>query len=777
MTNRLAETTSPYLLQHQHNPVHWQPWGPEAFEAARERDVPIFLSVGYSTCYWCHVMERESFEDEATARVMNENFVNIKVDREEHPEVDDVYMAATQIMTGRGGWPMSVFLEPDSLKPFYCGTYYPAEPRMGMPSFKQVLGGISSAWKEKRDQIGEQADRLAAAVTEHLSGRDEAMSVELEQVRSAAGALLQMHDETNGGFGGAPKFPQPVYLELLLDAHRVAGDEQTRSSIERVSRFTLDRMAIGGLFDHVGGGFHRYCVDATWTVPHFEKMLYDNAQLASLYARAATRFNDDSYRRTVRRTLEYVRREMTDPAGGFYSAQDAEVDGREGLNYLWTPEQIKELLGEEDAALALDVYGLSSGTNFQDPHHPEDGPKNVLRLSARPAKVAQERGMSTSELLDRLDAINAELYEAREHREQPGTDDKVLAGWNGLMIAAMADGSPALDDPAFADSGERAAAFILQTMRSEDGRLKRVYRRGEVGRSAVLEDYAYLIHGLLALHEVGRGDGRWLDAAKDLAHVCEEDFADPEGGYFDVAEDRSELFVRGRSTYDGAVPSATSVMLHDLVTLAQIEPDGPWLDRAIGTAKSVSAAMAQQPVTTANSTRAVLRLVRMGERVAQRLEFGGGAPAGEALVAMPAPVSVYADRERVAVSDESPAELNLVIQIEEGWHILSADPAPEGADLPPGLVPLRVGLVSGSGVAVYADYPEGASYGAGFLPESAPEIRVHQGTVELRVAVEKAEGVGAGEGRPILGVTFQACSETDCLEPRTVELDVAVDIE
>ncbi|MEL6797226.1 MAG: thioredoxin domain-containing protein, partial [Planctomycetota bacterium] len=367
-TNRLIHSTSPYLLQHAHNPVDWYPWGDEAFAAARQRGVPIFLSIGYSTCYWCHVMERESFESEATAAVMNERFVCVKLDREERPDVDDVYMTATQAMTGRGGWPMSVFLEPESLKPYYCGTYFPPTPRHGMPSFEQLLIGMSDAWAERSDDVVLQANRLGEAVAEQLVSRDQPVMIGAEQVQQAVGTLLKIADMQHGGFAGAPKFPQPAYIDFLLEV-RDASDEPTRQAIDRVVTLTLDQMIMGGIHDHVGGGFHRYSVDAFWTVPHFEKMLYDNGQLAATYARAARIYGNADYRRAATRTCDYIIREMTSPDGGFFSAQDAEVDSREGLNYLWTPDEVRAVLSAADADFAIERFGLDAGTNFQDPHH------------------------------------------------------------------------------------------------------------------------------------------------------------------------------------------------------------------------------------------------------------------------------------------------------------------------------------------------------------------------------------------------------------------------
>ncbi len=776
MPNALAHATSPYLLQHAHNPVDWREWGPQAFAVARERGLPIFLSIGYSTCYWCHVMERESFESEDIARLMNDRFIPIKVDREERPDIDDIYMAATQIMTGRGGWPMSVFLEPETLKPFYTGTYFPPEPRHGIPSFPQVLQGLSGAWNDRRGEVLQQAEKLAGEVSAYLAAEREPVAVGERQIGQAVGALLQMHDTTDGGFGGAPKFPQPVYLDFLLEVAD-AADETTRNAIDTALTRTLDRMAIGGLFDQAGGGFHRYCVDKTWTVPHFEKMLYDNAQLASVYCRAAAVYNDPFYARIARRTLDYVLREMTDDTGRFFSAQDAEVAGHEGLNYLWTKAEVDSLLDDELYVLAKELYDLDH-PNFQDPHHPGDAPKAVLRLADRPDKLAQKHRLSEAEFVTRLGAINDALLAARRDRVQPHTDDKTLAAWTGMMIVALLDGYALLGEERYADAAQKAGDFVLAHMRAEGGLLVRAWRDGKSSGPGVLEDHACVLRALLALHTAGLGDGKYREAARELAEVTHGHFADAEGVYHDTTEAGADTFVRPRTFYDGATPSGASTMLNALVSFARADAQGPWLDRAVALTRALSAPIADQPVSAINATRALLRLLQIDPKLAQKLAEN----AREAEV-MPdkrrqaQPVEVYADTERVTVTSDQPGEVNLVIRVAEGYHIFAAEPALAKAmplDAVKNLIPLRVGLVSGQGVAVYADYPEGEPYGKELIGED--DLRVHTDTIELRVALEKADGVGPTPGNPILGITVQACTETECLEPQTFELDVAIDV-
>ncbi len=783
--NHLAGQTSPYLLQHVHNPVDWWPWGEAAFAEARRRNVPIFLSIGYSTCYWCHVMERESFENAAIAKLMNERFVCIKVDREERPDVDDLYMTATQLMTHHGGWPMSCFLEPATLKPFWCGTYFPPEPRGQMAGFPQVLQGLSIAWKDQHAEIVEQAAAVAEAVGEQLAHAAEPVAVGLEQVSSAAHHLLRMFDRVHGGFGAAPKFPQPVFLELLLDVRDSAGGDATRQAVDEALKLTLDKMACGGMNDQAGGGFHRYSVDELWLVPHFEKMLYDNAQLAAVYARAGQTYQDDFYTRTARRTLDYVLREMTSPEGGFYSAQDAEVDGREGLNYLWNTDEIRAAIPDKaDADFAIDVYGLRDGPNFRDPHQPDSPAANILFLADRPEKLAAARGLTLPDFLTRLDRTNTALYDARAKRKQPRLDDKVLLGWNGLMVGAMARAGLLLREERYVKAAAKAADFAFAKMRDDRGDLLRSYRAGRAATPAFLEDYAFLIDGLLALHEVDAKTG-WLKGglsapaalaqARGLARRATELFGDALAGFFDTRESQSDLFVRARSTSDGAIPAGSSVMLHNLIELHERTGDAAYLDSAIGCLRSLSAAAAHSPVSTANTTRAVLRLIAAGQMVADRLAAfsiapspaaGGGGGRGsarpEGVSLRTTPVEVLSNTDRIQVGKDHPAELHLHIRIKDGYHLTAADPGPGGKDL----IPLRVGIVHGTGIAVYADYPAGEKYG------KEGELRVYKGSVEFRVAVERQ---GEWTGRPLLSVTFQACTETECLLPVTVELDVAVD--
>jgi uncharacterized protein YyaL (SSP411 family) len=750
-TNRLIHETSPYLLQHAHNPVDWYAWGPEAFAAARAADKPIFLSVGYSTCYWCHVMERESFESEATAALMNKHFICIKVDREERPDVDDIYMTATRIFSqGGGGWPMSVFLEPRTLKPFLAGTYFPPRDgpqRIGFPS---LLQRVAEAWANQRGGIDQQADQIAELVVRQLSASARPQPVGRDLVDQAVTMLLGIYDARDAGFGaGGNKFPMPAYLDLLMAA------AWQRADVRNAVLHTLDRMALGGMYDQIGGGFHRYSTDTKWLVPHFEKMLYDNGQLASTYAAAYERTGDVWYAEIVRETLDYVLREMTDPAGGFFSAQDAEVNTREGGNYIWVADEVRAVLADADMSddidVALDVYGFSQGTNFQDPHHPEDAPTNVVYLRDRPERLAEQHALTPEAFNERLVRINAALLAVRDTRDQPGTDDKVLAAWNGLMIAGMADGGRVLDEPRYVDAARRAAEFVLAGMRDDEGGLLRTYRSGTAKVAAFLEDYALVIRGLLVLHRA-TGESRWLEAAQELAREARKRFWDQGNAtYYDTLPGQDDLFVRTRNTYDGAVPCGNSIMLNNLLDLHELTGADAWLDEAETMLGGLSGAMAASPVSTALAT---LALARMAETYPQRVT---GSAAAARAPAGPRPVTVEASAERVEVPAGTTATVELTLRIGKGYHINAHEPGQ------PNLIGVSVQIVGADGLVARADYAEGELYEG--------EIRIHRGTVTVPVHLERT---GAVSGEPKLAVTYQVCTDRVCLAPTTETLPVEI---
>jgi hypothetical protein len=549
MPNRLASATSPYLLQHADNPVDWYPWGEEALEKAKDENKPIFLSIGYSACHWCHVMAHESFEDEQVAATLNEHFVSIKVDREERPDLDRIYMSAVQAITGRGGWPMSVFLTPDG-QPFYGGTYFPPTPRYGMPAFTEMLLAVVDAWQNRRQEIMESGHRLVAAIERQSAMREDAKHADLkrETLASAFQNLLKRFDHVHGGWGDAPKFPQPMALEFLLRYHHTTGDPQARHMVF----LTLKAMAYGGMYDQLGGGFHRYSVDDRWLAPHFEKMLYDNALLARVYLHAWQVTGDPFYRTITEEILDYVIREMTGLEGGFYSTQDADSEGQEGKFFLWTAAEIRDLLGAEADAF-MDAYSVTERGNFEN--------RNILELVGgvkQRAKLAKAR---------------YKLLATRERRVHPGRDEKVLTSWNGLMLAAFAEAARALKRDDYRRIAERNADFLLRELGTPNGRLHHTWKAGIAKVNGYLEDYTHLIEGLLELYQT-TFESRWYLAARELAEGMIEHFSAPDGGFFDTSDDHENLITRPRELQDNAVPSGNAMAATVLLRLAglAVEP-------------------------------------------------------------------------------------------------------------------------------------------------------------------------------------------------------------
>ncbi len=573
-TNRLVDSTSPYLLQHAHNPVDWYPWGEEALKAAQDQGKPIFLSIGYSACHWCHVMERESFESEEVAAIMNKHFINVKVDREERPDLDEVYMSAVQTMTGRGGWPMSVFLTPDRM-PFYGGSYYPPEDRYGLPGFKTVLNSIIGAWSEDPERVRQTAQQL----TDHLRQQNAqaAASAELPKASLLDGAARELQfsfDEAEGGFGPAPKFPPSAAIRLLLRRAAATGKDKPRE----MATHTLNKMMHGGLFDQLGGGFHRYSVDGFWLVPHFEKMLYDNALLVPAYLEAYALTGEEPFRQTAVDTLEYVLRDMRDKDGGFYSSEDADSEGQEGKFYVWTHKEIMGLLGAEEGELFCAFYGVLPKGNFES-HEAYHKGTNILHVTESLEELARAHKSTPDTVAKRLAQSRARLLTERDTRVRPGRDEKVITAWNGLMITAFARASKALNEPRYAEAAEEAAQF-LRTHMMKDGVLLRAYRNGVAHTHAFLEDYAFTVNAFLDVREA-TGKPEWLEAAQHLMKTCEERFWDPEGGAFFRAEaGREDLIVRTKPMYDGAEPSGNSGTALALVRLARLTKDDTYRARA-----------------------------------------------------------------------------------------------------------------------------------------------------------------------------------------------------
>ncbi len=585
MPNRLAAETSPYLQQHRDNPVDWWPWGEEAFAEARRLDRPVLLSVGYSACHWCHVMAHESFENPEIAALMNRLFVNVKVDREERPDVDSIYMQAVQAMTGRGGWPMTMFLTPRGV-PYFGGTYFPPEDRHGMRGFPYVLQAAADAYHTQKEDVARVGEQLRQALTPpRLRAGDDDLQPQL--VEQAVASLVEMTDRRHGGFGGAPKFPHPANLDLLLRHHAVSGDAAALDA----ALLTLDRMARGGIYDHVGGGFHRYSVDAQWAVPHFEKMLYDNAQLAPVYLHAHQLTGEARWRRVCDETLDYVVREMRLPEGGFASTQDADSEGEEGRFFVWTPEQLTEVLGEDDGTLAARVFGVSPAGNF------EHG-TTVLSLPYPVEQVALSLGEDAGALQQRIDGIRRRLHEAREHRVHPGRDGKVITSWNAMMLGAFAEAGAALGRDDYVQVASRCAEFLLANLQ-HDGVLLRTWKDGTAKITGFLEDSAFLADALLTLYEA-TGEPRWFSEAQRLAEDMLRRFHDPVAGFYDTAIDAEPLLVRPRTLDDNAVPAGQSIAAHAMLRLYALTGTQRWYDAARAVVAPLAPAIARSVLGLGN---------------------------------------------------------------------------------------------------------------------------------------------------------------------------------
>jgi hypothetical protein len=579
--NRLIHETSPYLLQHAHNPVDWYPWGPEALARATAENKPILLSIGYSSCHWCHVMERESFENPAVADLMNRHFVNVKVDREERPDLDAIYMAATLTLNaGQGGWPMTVFLTPEQ-RPFFAGTYFPPTDRFGRPGFSTLLARIADLWERRRDDLLEQAATLTAHLRER-AGAAQSGTVGEEEIRAAVRELAAAFDPTYGGFGPAPKFPPSTQLSLLLRHHRRTGDAAALAMVTK----TLDGMAQGGMYDQIGGGFARYATDPYWLVPHFEKMLYDNALLAKAYLEGFQVTGQPRYARIAREILDYILREMTGPEGGFYSATDADSEGEEGKFFVWTPAEVEAVLGPEEGGRLCAYYDITEEGNWEG--------KSIPHTPRPLERVASRLGIPADALRASVEDGRARLYEARRRRVPPGLDDKILTAWNGMMVGALAEGGRVLGEPRYRAAAGRAADFLLGALRRADGRLLRTFRKGTAHLDAYLEDYAFLAEGLLDLYEAG-ADERYLREAGRLAERIVADFADEAGGFYDTAQDHEPLIVRYKDGADGAVPSANAVAASVLARLAAHLGRADFRDRAAAAIQAYAKPMTQRP--------------------------------------------------------------------------------------------------------------------------------------------------------------------------------------
>lgn len=589
-TNRLIREKSPYLLQHAYNPVDWYPWGAEAFEKAKKENKPIFLSIGYSSCHWCHVMERESFEDPEVAQLLNEVFVCIKVDREERPDIDHTYMTVCQMMTGSGGWPLNIMMTPDQ-KPFFAATYIPKESRFGRVGLKELCWRIKNLWATRQEEI----EQVTAAVIEalgKLAGGVSGEELGLAEFKEAYLQLAARYDPEHGGFGSAPKFPTPHNFLFLLRYWKRTGDAKALEMVEK----TLQAMRQGGIYDHLGFGFHRYSTDPEWLVPHFEKMLYDQAMLGMAYLETYQATSKEEYAQTAREIFTYVLRDMTAPSGGFYSAEDADSEGEEGKFYLWTMEEIKGALSKEEAEWVIRAYQVEEAGNFENEATGRRTGANILHLKRSLSELATELKMPESALRERLEAARQKLFALREKRVHPYKDDKILTDWNGLMIAALAKGAQVLDEPRYAQAAQKAAEFLLKQMRTPAGRLLHRYWDGQAAIPAYLDDYAFLIWGLIELYEV-TFKVRYLQTALELNQELIRHFWDEqEGGFYFTADDAEQLLVRQKEIYDGACPAGNSVAMENLLRLGRMTANPDLEAKAVRLSKAFSRTVKEMPM-------------------------------------------------------------------------------------------------------------------------------------------------------------------------------------
>lgn len=755
-TNRLIHESSPYLLQHAHNPVDWHAWGPEALEKARREDKPIFLSVGYSTCYWCHVMERQCFENEAVAAEMNRLYVNIKVDREERPDVDQLYMTAVQLITRQGGWPMSVWLTPD-LRPFYGGTYFPPD------KFVAYLRALEETYRNRKDEVDKTSGQLVS-ILERLAepaAPDHALKVDESLIDALVHRSIGDYEPRHGGFGSAPKFPRETLLELLLvylaNIDGIVTDksqiETRKSEIQKPLLHTLDAMAAGGIRDQLGGGFHRYSTDARWLVPHFEIMLYDNAMLGWVYAEAHRQTWNPQYAQVARGVFDFVLREMTSPRGAFYTAFDAEVDAQEGLSYLWTAAEIESLLGADDAKLFNRVYGVDRGPNFADPHHGTGvADKNILFLPTTIAEAAKELGLSPERLEQRLAPLRQKLYEARRLRKQPLLDTKILTSWNALMIRALAHGGQVLRERRYVDAAARAAEFLLKEHRAADGTLRRTSRDGAAKINGTLDDYAFLAQGLLALAEA-TGDQRWKQHAAGLTVSMLQKFVDDQfGGFFFTERDAPDLIVRQKTAQDSPLPSGNAVAAMVLLGLDQVKGSLTTL-----------AAFARQMVEHGESMSAMVEAALLYLRRAEPFNVSAAAGPEDAGPDRPrSPEQISAGIVSVGGQWQSLAELHLVLKILEPFHINAHEPG--AADAP--LIPTTLTVNQDPNVTV--EFPPGEERRFAFTDRP---LRVYAGEVTVVVRFSP-HAVPASTLR--LNLTYQPCDESSCLPGISKQIDIEV---
>lgn len=754
-TNRLNTETSQYLLLHAHNPVDWYPWGDEALSRAKKENKPIFLSVGYSTCHWCHVMERKVFSNPEIAKQMNENFINIKIDREERPDLDEIYMTATQLLIQHGGWPNSVFLTPD-LKPFYAGTYFPPTDQPNRPGFPTILEAVNDAWITRETEVIESANRITQFIEVATSKGFTTLiekPIDRSLITDAVDFLKSKYDKAYGGFSTAPKFPSPSNLEFLLREYerRSKLDKPSKDddSLLKMVTHTLDMMAYGGIYDQIGGGFHRYAVDAKWLVPHFEKMLYDNALLAKLYLKAFHVTKEPLYQRIAKEIFTFVEREMTDTVGGFYSAIDAETDAEEGKYYVWTKGEINGLLDKKDVKQFNTIYGVDKGTNFEG--------KNVLYVP--------ENDKSEESILS-LISSKEKLLNARYERERPLLDTKILVSWNGLMIDALAYGYQVLEEEQYYTAASKAAQFILDSLIKPDGELWHLSTSNVAKFDGYLDDYAFFIQGLLTLHEAS-GEEKWLVSAQELTQKMIELFWDDmNGGFYYTKADDKQLIVRTKKPHDSAIPSGNAVAVNNLLILQEKINNLPtknahvnYREFADTTLRSFAQAMDQTPSSFMHMLYSLNAYLNSQE--------GDNLPVENIVANLSTQPIVTAKANILTTKTRDVIDVEVQVIIKDGWHI---NANPTGQE---NLIPTIISVPDDSSISISeANYPKGKSVKFEFSPDS---LNVYEGTTTFTLKIKPKENITLKKNnRILLKLNYQACNETECLLPQTLDIPFTI---
>ncbi len=760
-TNSLINETSPYLLQHAHNPVNWHPWGEEAFAKAKRENKPIFLSVGYSTCYWCHVMEVESFEDPEVAAVINKHFIAIKVDREERPDIDEQFMIVTQLLTQRGGWPNSVWLTPDG-KPWMAGTYFPKQ------RFISVLNQLHDFWGNRNADVLKQADALAQSavqVAEAKFGENGALTSQL--VEGAAASLISRFDAQYGGFGGAPKFPPHGTLQLLFEKHSQAK-KPSDPLVKAITR-TLDAMWLSGIHDHIGGGFHRYSTDRKWLLPHFEKMLYDNAQLIRSYADGFAMTGESRYRDAVADIYNWVKRDMTSPDGAFYSALDSGEVGKEGEAYVWSLKQLQAALPEDETQLFATIYQFEAAGNFAEEATGHRTGANIPHLSATLEKVAAERGHEADALKTQLAKIRNKLLDFRQTWSQPHKDDKVLTSWNGLMIGSLAHAGRLLKSPEYIDAAKRAADFVLIQMR-QDGQLLRSFRNGEAKLPGYLDDYAYFTQGLIELYRA-TDDPIWLQRATQLADQMIESFEDrDDGGFFFTGSQHEELMVRSKHLGGGGnIPNPNGVAAQVLVDLSKLTGETRYREVAGRTLRSLAGIMAQQPFASEDLLVATARYLQAsGSNESDVAPSSNGESSEQGLDRKVGPVRIRIAPSASKVSPGQEASLTITFTIDNGWHLYGKNP--DAAFVKPSSVSIEPNAAFDFGDVRIPDCKDYLD------PVLKQTLNVYEGEVEITIPATVRNDAKSGRSTLAIEVTTQACDNQRCLSPTATKFQIPIEV-